>query len=75
MTPAAFGYVAGLYESCIDRSLDVDAIRLHLAARGIVRSPAQVVNDLDNVYCFHEYAASHPAPAEQTLAQIDKQFD
>lgn len=70
MTPAE-RYIASQYEVCVDRSLDVEAIRLHLAASGIPRSPAQIVHDLETVFCFIGYAASHPAPAVRSLKEID----
>jgi hypothetical protein len=71
---AAQRYLARLYENFVDANLDVEAIRLRLAARGIPRTPAMVRDDLDNVFAFHGYAASHPAPAVLTLAQIDRQI-
>jgi hypothetical protein len=65
MTPATFRYIGAIYESCIDRGLDLAAIRHHLASHGIARTPAQVAHDLDNVFSFAGYSASHqPAPAE-----------
>ncbi len=61
---AAQKYLARLYEDAVDRGLDVEAIRHRLAARGIPRTPAMVRDDLDNVFCFAGYYASHqPAPA------------
>ena len=59
---------------CVDRSLAVEAIRLHLAANGIRRSPAAVAPDLDHVFCFTGYAATHPAPPVKTLAQLDAEL-
>jgi hypothetical protein len=71
MTPAAFRYIGTLYESCIDRGLDLTAIRHHLASHGIARAPAQVKHDLDNVFSFAGYSDSPPAPAVVSLKQID----
>lgn len=72
---SAFRYLATLYEHAVDRGLDTEAIRLHLAAHGVLRSPAMVVHDLDNLYGFHGYAATHaPAPA-QSLQAFDKAID
>lgn len=65
LTPAAHRYIARLYEQGIDKGLDVHAIRQHLTDNGIERTPAQLVHDLDNVYSFYGYCASHqPAPVE-----------
>ncbi len=67
-------YLARLYENFVDASLDVEAVRLYLATRGIPRTPAMVRDDLDNVFSFHGYAASHqPAPVI-TFAEIDRQL-
>jgi hypothetical protein len=72
---AAERYINRLYEQAVDRQLDLAQIRSHLAARGVVRSAFQVVDDLDNVYAFHGYAASHqPAPA-QCVQAFDKGID
>jgi hypothetical protein len=68
---AAEKYLARLYEDFIDANLDVEAIRHRLADRGVLRSPAMVRHELDNVYHFHGYAASHPAVPVRTLAEID----
>jgi hypothetical protein len=57
--PPAARYIGSLYESCVDRGLDVAQIRDHLAAQGIRRLASQVVHELDNVYAFHGYSASH----------------
>jgi hypothetical protein len=72
---AASRYLARLYESAVDSGLDLGAIRLYLASRGIARSPGQLLYDLDHNYAFHGYAASHPAPTALSLAQIDRQFE
>lgn len=73
---AASRYIAGLYESAVDRGLHLEAIRLELASRGIPRSAAQVRHDLDSVYCFHGYSDTHPPaeviPASQWDAQIGR---
>ena len=70
LTPAQT-YVASLYERCIDSEMDVDAIRLYLLERGIKRSPAMVAHELEEVFCFPGYAASHmPVPAV-TVTQWD----
>lgn len=74
MTPAS-RYIARLYESAVDRGLDVDAIRVYLLSRGVARSPAMVAYDLDHVFAFHGYAASHsPAPA-RTVQEHDRAID
>lgn len=71
---AASRYLAGLYEQAIDRGLNVEALRLHLASRGIARSPAMIRHELDHVFEFAGYADSHPAPAAMSLTQIDRTF-
>jgi len=71
MTPAA-RYIASKYEKAVDLGLDLEAMRRYLLDRGIKRTPAAVVFDLDERYGFHGYAASHPAPPVMTLAAIDK---
>lgn len=69
LTPSAMRYIGGIYEQAIDRGLNVEAIRLELASRGIARSPAMVKHELDNVFSFHGYADSHqPAPAPSVQA-------
>jgi hypothetical protein len=70
MTPAA-RYIGSVYESCVDRRLNLAQIKDYLATHGIRRLASQVVHELDNVYCFAGYSASHPAPAVLTLKQID----
>jgi hypothetical protein len=68
-------YIATIYEGCIDRGMDVGAIRAYLADRGIARTPGQLRHDLDNVYSFAGYWRSHPAPAVQDVAAMDKAID
>lgn len=70
MTPAE-KYIAGLYEWAVDAQLDLEAIRRHLAARGVRRSPAQVVDDLTHAYGFHGYADNHLAPDLADVAAFD----
>ncbi len=72
---AAEMYVGGLYEHCVDHDFDVTAIRLHLASRGVLRTPAQVVDDLDHVFAFSNYAATHPAPKAVPVSVSDKAID
>ena len=68
---AAARYIASVYESCIDRSLNLAQIGQELAQRGIRRTPYQLRHDLDHVYGFLGYADSHPAPAPLTQKQMD----
>lgn len=74
MTPAE-RYVATRYEEAVAQQLDVEAIRLFLLSEGIPRTPGQVVYDLDERFGFYGYAASHPAPAKRTYAEIDAALD
>lgn len=72
---AAARYIASVYESCIDRSLDLAQIGHELAQRGIRRTPYQLQHDLDTVFCFAGYSATHPAPAVLTQKQIDAEIE
>lgn len=74
MTPAQI-YVATHYEAAVDLGLDLDALRLHLLSRGIKRTPAQVLHELDEVYGFHGYASRNPAPPKPDLAKLDALID
>lgn len=67
----AHAYLMGRYEFCVDKGLDVDQIRKELAKNGIRRTEGQVVFDLEHRYGFSGYAASHPAPARMTFAELD----
>ena len=72
---AASKYLARLYETAIDAGLDTEAIRLYLASRGIARSPAMVRDDLDNVYSFHGYYASHQPASTPCVYAFDRAID
>lgn len=72
---AAFNYVGRIYESLVDAHLDLGQIGQELFRRGIPRTPAQIVHDLDSVYQFAGYSASHPAPAAPTQKQIDAEIE
>lgn len=72
---AASKYLARLYELAVDRGLDTEAIRLHLLSRGVARSPAQVAYDLNHVFCFTGYAASHPPVPARTVKEWDRAID
>lgn len=65
LTPAGFAYLGGLYEHCVDRSMNVVEIQSYLANKGAGRPLLQVKHDLDHVFGFHGYAAHHPAPPLQ----------
>lgn len=75
ITKAGSEYLATQYEQAVDRGLDVAAIHRHLLHLGIARSPLEVVHDLDNVYQFYGYAASHPAPPPSDVATLDRAID
>ena len=74
LTRSAFNFLGGIYEEAVDRGYNVVEIQAHLSRRGIHKSVAAVKHDLDNVFQFHQYAATHPAPPIQTYAQIDAQL-
>jgi hypothetical protein len=71
LTPAGHAYLARLYESFVDRGLNVADIRKELFANGIRRSLRDVEFDLEHRYSFAGYAASHPAPPVLTYAELD----
>lgn len=75
ITKAGHAYLATQFEQAVDAGLDVHAMRLHLASRGIVRSPAQLQHDLDHTYAFAGYWASHPAPPPPDVAAYDLALD
>jgi len=74
LTPAQ-NYLSTVYERCVDAGMNLDAIRLHLAEQGIKRSPAQVVDELENVFGFIGYAARHPAPQKPDTRMLDALID
>jgi hypothetical protein len=65
LTAAGFAYLGGLYEHCVDRSMNVVETQNYLASKGAGRPLLQVKHELDHVFGFHGYAASHPAPPLQ----------
>lgn len=68
---SAHTYIAGLYESYVDKGLNVAQIRTELAKAGIRRTPGQVAYDLEDRYGFAQYADTHPAPRQLTYAELD----
>lgn len=75
MLTTAERYIASRYEEAVGLRLDLDEVRAYLMAHGIPRTPAQVVHDLDTVYEFYGYAASHAAPVHVSTAVLDKIID
>lgn len=73
LTPAQ-NYIASRYEQAVGLRLNLDEVRAYLLAHGIPRTPAQVVHELDTVYEFYGYAASHAAPLVN-LDAIDRAID
>lgn len=71
LPPTAHAYLASLYESYVDRGLDVGQIRAELAKAGIRRTPGQTEYDLEHRYGFSGYAARNPAPQVLTYAELD----
>jgi REP element-mobilizing transposase RayT len=72
---AAQKYLATLYEQAIDLDLDTDKIRRYLLDKGIRKTPYQVADDLDNIFQFTGYSASHQPSPELTVAEWDKAID
>jgi len=71
----AQNYLATLYENAVDADMDIDAMRLYLLEQGVKRSPAQVVDELENVFGFLGYASRHPAPAKPDTRMLDALID
>lgn len=71
ITKSGHAYLATQYENAVDRGLDVAAIHRHLLHLGIARTRREVVHDLEHVYQFHGYAATHPAPLPPDVAALD----
>lgn len=72
LPPAAFKYLGKIYEECVDEGMNLREIQCTLARKGAGRSLYQVKHDLDHVFRFTGYAASHPAPAIQSMAEFDR---
>ena len=71
LSPVGFAYLGDVYEQAVDAGLNLTEIQAHLSKRGIHKGLMAIRYDLDHVFSFAGYAASHPAPAYQTLAEID----
>lgn len=71
LSPVGFAYLGDIYEEAVDAGLNLTEIQAHLSKRGIHKGLMAIRYDLDHVFSFAGYAASHPAPAYQTLAEID----
>ena len=57
---AAQKYVAGLYEQAVDAGLDLNEMMKYLFDRGIKRTPYRLEYELETVFSFFGYVASHP---------------
>jgi hypothetical protein len=66
---AAQKYACGLYEQVIGRDMDVEEIRRYLLSKGIVRTPGTVKYELEHVFSFTGYAASHPPTPQPSMAE------
>lgn len=71
----AQNYLATLYENAVDASLDIDAMRLYLLEQGVRRTPAQLVDELENTFGFLGYASRHVAPAKPDTRALDALID
>lgn len=65
-------YVGMLYERAVDLDLDLDEVRRYLLEHGVVRTPGQVAYELEHVYEFHQYAATHQPKPVISLRDWDK---
>lgn len=74
LTPAGFRFLGGLYEQAVDKGLNVAEIQDYLRMKGINKPLITIKYELDELFCFHGYAAAHPAPPALTLGQIDAQL-
>jgi len=72
LTPAGHRYVAGIYEQLVDAGMHLGQIQGALARKGITRTPGQIEYDLETLYGFAGYCASHPATPRLTFAQHAK---
>lgn len=72
MLTTAQKYIASRYEEAVDLQLDMEAMRRYLLDQGIKRTPEALVFDLDEVFGFHGYVASHPAPPAPDLVAYDR---
>lgn len=72
MLTASQKFLASLYEQAVDQGLDVDAMRKYLLERGVKRTPLQLEDELENVYGFYGYPASHPPKPVMSVAEYDR---
>jgi hypothetical protein len=72
LTPAAFKYLAGIYEHCIDSKMNVVEIQHYLGRKGINRPLIQVRHELNDVFQFAGYADANPPPPIQSVADYDR---
>lgn len=71
----AQNYLATLYENAVDARMDIDAMRLYLLEQGVRRTPAQLVDELENTFGFLGYASRHVAPAKPDTRALDALID
>jgi hypothetical protein len=74
LTPAGFNFLGGLYESAVDRGLNVVEVQDYLRSRGIHKALAAIKHDLEHTFAFAGYVQAHPAPRILTYAEIDAQL-
>ncbi|MFC3471997.1 hypothetical protein ACFOHT_19425 [Massilia oculi] len=74
LTQSAFNYVGAIYEEAIDAGMHLGDVQHHLSRNGIHKSLLAIKIELNDLYCFHRYAETHPAPPTQTYEQIDTQL-
>ena len=71
----AQNYLATLYENAVDARMDIDAMRMYLLEQGVRRTPAQLVDELENTFGFLGYASRHVAPAKPDTRMLDALID
>jgi hypothetical protein len=72
---AAQKYVGSIYEQAVDLALDLEAMRRYLLDRGIKRTPLQIDDDLESVFGFYGYAASHPPKPMMSVREWDRSVE
>lgn len=74
LPPTAFKYLGGLYETAVDRGLNLVEVQAYLSSKGVHRAMIQIKHELNNVFQFPGYVEAHPAPPMQSAAEFDRQL-
>jgi len=71
LSEAVFLHVGEIYEQAVDAGMHLGDVQRHLGSRGIHKPMLAIKNDLNNLYCFYNYADTHPAPPLISYAEAD----